>query len=109
MASNETYDGTMHTSVNAVVATSQSLEASNASDSSRALDAEDVGGPTGSREGVEGVVISGHEDRYVHFFDVNSGMSCPREHTQTSLFNVKLTLACRTVHLLNARTSLFDC
>lgn len=75
MASNETYDGTMNTSINTVVATTSGLEGSaGAGDASRGLDPDDVGGgATGSREGVEGVVISGHEDRFVRFFDANSG------------------------------------
>jgi striatin 1/3/4 len=78
MASNETYDGTTNTSINAVVATSLGLEGSGASgiDASRGLEAEEVGGgATGSREGVEGIVITGHEDRFVRFFDANSGKS----------------------------------
>ena len=76
MASNETYDGTMNTSINSVVATSLSFEgaAASALDATRGLETEEVGGgATGSREGVEGVVISGHEDRFVRFFDANSG------------------------------------
>jgi striatin 1/3/4 len=77
MQSFETYDGTMNTSINCIVATSQGLEGTGqAMDASRGLEAEEVGaGATGSREGVDGVVISGHEDRYVRFFDANSGMS----------------------------------
>lgn len=78
MASNETYDGTLGTSINSVVATSLGLEGAgpNAIDAGRGMEAEEVGaGATGSREGVEGVVISGHEDRFVRFFDANSGMS----------------------------------
>jgi striatin 1/3/4 len=78
MASNETYDGTTNTSINAVVATSLGLEGSGTSgiDASRGLEAEEVGGgATGSREGVEGIVITGHEDRFVRFFDANSGKS----------------------------------
>lgn len=77
MASNETYDGTPATQINTVVATSVGLEAGSASlDASRGLEAEEVGaGATGSREGVEGVVITGHEDRFVRFFDANSGKS----------------------------------
>lgn len=77
MASNETYDGSRDTSINAVVATSLGLEGAgtNAIDAGRGMEAEEVGaGATGSREGVEGVVISGHEDRFVRFFDANSGM-----------------------------------
>ncbi|KAI7306754.1 WD40 repeat-like protein [Hortaea werneckii] len=77
MASNETYDGTPKTGINAVVATSLSLEGAAGADASgrgTVEPAEDVGvGATGGREGVEGVVISGHEDRFVRFFDANSG------------------------------------
>ncbi|KAK3676316.1 1,2-dihydroxy-3-keto-5-methylthiopentene dioxygenase [Recurvomyces mirabilis] len=75
MASSETYDGTMNSSINAVVATSLGLEGTGPSiDAARGLEAEEVGaGATGGREGVEGVVISGHEDRFVRFFDANSG------------------------------------
>jgi striatin 1/3/4 len=76
MASNETYDGTMGTSINTVVATSMGLEGAGPGllESSRGLEPEEVAaGATGSREGVEGVVITGHEDRFVRFFDANSG------------------------------------
>ncbi|KAL9530482.1 Striatin [Sphaerulina musiva] len=77
MASGETYDGTPNTSINAVVATSSSLEqhSGGALDAAtRGLDSEEVGGgATGGREGLEGVVITGHEDRFVRFFDANSG------------------------------------
>ncbi|GAB7347958.1 hypothetical protein MBLNU459_g5463t3 [Dothideomycetes sp. NU459] len=75
MASNETYDGTPGTSINAVVATSSAsfgLE-STSSWSEMAEQEESVGaGPTGSAQGLEGVIISGHEDRYIRFFDANS-------------------------------------
>ena len=73
MASMETYDGTPATGVNAVVATTVGLE----SDSGRGAESEELGGgPTGSRSGtgLEGMVASGHEDRWVRFFDANSGM-----------------------------------
>jgi len=76
MASNETYDGTLGTSINTVVATSLGLEGAGTSaiDAARGLETEEIGaGATGSREGVEGMVISGHEDRFVRFFDANSG------------------------------------
>ncbi|TKA78047.1 hypothetical protein B0A55_02122 [Friedmanniomyces simplex] len=75
MASNETYDGTSGTSINAVVATNTGMEGTGPGiDAARGLEAEEVGaGATGGREGVEGVVISGHEDRFVRFFDANSG------------------------------------
>ncbi|KAK1083588.1 1,2-dihydroxy-3-keto-5-methylthiopentene dioxygenase [Friedmanniomyces endolithicus] len=75
MASNETYDGTSGTSINAVVATNTGMEGAGPGiDAARGLEAEEVGaGATGGREGVEGVIITGHEDRFVRFFDANSG------------------------------------
>jgi striatin 1/3/4 len=73
MASLETYDNTVGTSVNAVVATTAGLE--QGSNSGRGD--EEAGGPTGSSgssgSGIEGVIISGHEDRFIRFFDANSG------------------------------------
>ncbi|KAI0390078.1 WD40 repeat-like protein [Xylariaceae sp. FL0594] len=73
MASLETYDGTMGTSVNVVVATTSRLEQS----AGNARGEEEAGGPTGgagsSGSGVEGVIISGHEDQFIRFFDANSG------------------------------------
>ncbi|KAI0198812.1 WD40 repeat-like protein [Astrocystis sublimbata] len=73
MASLETYNNTVGTSVNAVVATTAGLEQSSNPGSGE----EEAGGPTGgsgsSGSGVEGVIISGHEDRFVRFFDANSG------------------------------------
>lgn len=79
MASLETFDGTPATSVNAVVATIAGLEQS----SGHGLGDEDAnnatggagptGGGGGAGSGIEGVIISGHEDRYVRFFDANSG------------------------------------
>ncbi|KAK5651945.1 hypothetical protein OQA88_11487 [Cercophora sp. LCS_1] len=77
MASLETYDGSIATSVNAVVATTVGLDQQH-----QGLNEEDSGtgggGPTGggramAGSGVEGVIISGHEDRFVRFFDANSG------------------------------------
>lgn len=76
MASSETYDGTLNTSINTVVATGLGMDSAGSGihDASRGLDPDDVaGGATGSKEGVEGVVITGHEDRFVRFFDANSG------------------------------------
>lgn len=77
MASLETYDGTVSTSVNAVVATTVGLDQPH-----QGMSEEDTvgGGPTGggramAGSGVEGVIISGHEDCYVRFFDANSGKS----------------------------------
>ncbi|KAI1374827.1 WD40 repeat-like protein [Hypoxylon crocopeplum] len=73
MASLETYDSTINTSVNAIVATTVGLDQSSGS----GLGDEDTGGPTGgggtAGSGVEGVIISGHEDRFIRFFDANSG------------------------------------
>lgn len=88
MASNETYDGTLNTSINAVVATSSASLGLEQSPSWQDMaESEDVGaGPTGSAQGLEGVIISGHEDRYIRFFDANSGKSLPRfyspDHTR---------------------------
>lgn len=84
MASNETYDGTPATGVNSVVVTGSSVGtydpagAMNLSlDSGRGVTEDEtvVHGATGSSKtgGIEGVIISGHEDRYVRFFDANSG------------------------------------
>jgi striatin 1/3/4 len=74
MASSETYDGSRSTGVNAVVATSLGLEGA-VNDANRGVGDEDVAGPTGSLShgGVEGVIITGHEDRFIRFFDANSG------------------------------------
>ena len=75
MASLETYDGTRSTGVNSVVATTIGFDGTASLDPNRAL-AEDeavVHGATGSSGGVEGVIISGYEDRFIRFFDANSG------------------------------------
>ncbi|KAJ9221645.1 hypothetical protein DTO271D3_3039 [Paecilomyces variotii] len=74
MASLETYDGTPSTGVNSVVATTIGFDGTADLDPSRTLaDEEVVHGATGSSGGVEGVIISGYEDRYIRFFDANSG------------------------------------
>ncbi|KAF2446205.1 striatin Pro11 [Karstenula rhodostoma CBS 690.94] len=76
MASAETYDGTPATGITSVVTTSQSMEGASAQDSNRGADEEGaVHGPTGSGTsgGVEGVIISGHEDQFIRFYDANSG------------------------------------
>ncbi|EPS35010.1 hypothetical protein PDE_09975 [Penicillium oxalicum 114-2] len=73
MASLETYDGTPSTGVNSVVATTVGFDGSAHLDPSRAMAEEEVvHGATGSSS-VEGVIISGYEDRYIRFFDANSG------------------------------------
>ena len=77
MASQETYDGTPNTGVNAVVASSTGFDTRDSvAPGRRGSMGEDdvVHGATGSDGGVEGVVIAGYEDRYIRFFDVNSGM-----------------------------------
>ncbi|KAK5006579.1 1,2-dihydroxy-3-keto-5-methylthiopentene dioxygenase [Cryomyces antarcticus] len=80
MASSETYDGTGATQINAVVATSVSVEGAMRSmslDSGRGLSEDEAvfHGATGSSgaDGVEGQIITGHEDRYIRIFDANSG------------------------------------
>jgi len=80
MASQETYDGTPATGVNAVAATTVGMDGSLSFDASRSLSESEnaVHGATGSSSGVEGMILSGHEDRYIRFFDANSGTSAPR-------------------------------
>ncbi|KAL8920581.1 MAG: hypothetical protein Q9172_004437 [Xanthocarpia lactea] len=75
MASLETYDGSPGTGVNAVAATTVGLDGTLSLDSGRGVSEDEalVHGPTGSSSGVEGMVLSGHEDRYIRFFDANSG------------------------------------
>lgn len=75
MASLETYDGTPGTGVNAVAVTTIGLDGTLSLDSGRGVSEDEatVHGPTGSSSGVEGMVLSGHEDRYIRFFDANSG------------------------------------
>lgn len=77
MASLETYDGTTGTGVNAVAATTVGGDGTMSFDPGRSAteDGDVVHGATGSSTGVEGAVLSGHEDRYIRFFDANSGMS----------------------------------
>lgn len=78
MASLETYDGTPNTGVNAVVSSTTGFDTSmSVVPGRRGSMGEDdvVHGATGSDGGVEGVVIAGYEDRYIRFFDANSGMS----------------------------------
>jgi len=75
MASLETYNGTVSTGVNSVVATTTGLDGSLSFDSGRSLSEDEgvVHGATGSSGGVEGIIISGHEDRFIRFYDANSG------------------------------------
>ena len=79
MASLETYDGTPSTGVNSIVATTVGFDGTaNLEPTQRKVVEEEVHGATGSEatgsSGVEGVIISGYEDRYIRFFDANSGM-----------------------------------
>ncbi|KAF7900351.1 uncharacterized protein EAF01_007653 [Botrytis porri] len=75
MASLETSNGTQSTGVNAIVATTTGLDTSLSSDSSRGMSEDEnvVSGATGRSGGVEGIIISGHEDRFIRFYDANSG------------------------------------
>ena len=76
MASLETYDGTPSTAINAIAATTVGIDGTLSLDSGRAV-SEDEHSATGSSNGVEGMILSGHEDRYIRFFDANSGMPPP--------------------------------
>lgn len=75
MASLETYNGTNSSAVNAIVATTTGLDGSLSFDSGRALSEDEgvISGATGTSGGIEGTIISGHEDRYIRFYDANSG------------------------------------
>jgi len=75
MASLETYNNTNKTGVNAIVATTNGLDGSLTFDSGRGLSEDEgvVAGATGTSGGIEGTIISGHEDRYIRFYDANSG------------------------------------
>jgi striatin 1/3/4 len=102
MASLETYDGTPSTGVNSVVTTTVGFDGSAGLDPSRTMAEEEVvHGATGSSS-VEGVIISGYEDRYIRFFDANSGMS------RSSVFTLdssSLTLYSRSMYVHNAGPS----
>ena len=78
MASMETYDGTPATGVNAVVAAAIGMDGSSVMLDSGRGPGEDEGvmhGATGGIRGsLEGMVLSGHEDQFIRFFDANSGM-----------------------------------
>lgn len=104
MASQETYDGTPDTGINAVVASSTGFDTRDSvAPGRRGSMGEDdvVHGATGSEGGVEGVVIAGYEDRYIRFFDANSGMLSP------VLTMTKLTFP-RAMHIHHARASFRD-
>ena len=95
MASLETYDGTLATSVNAVVATTVGLDQPQGPNEE---DSGSGGGPTGggramAGSGVEGVIISGHEDRFVRFFDANSGMCLTQTLSSSACPNVLILQA----------------
>ncbi|KAL2684651.1 pro11 protein [[Neocosmospora] mangrovei] len=78
MDSLETYDQTNKTSVNAVVATTMGLDQASQHHTGN-MGEEDAnagatgGGRSNAGSGVEGTIISGHEDRFIRFFDANSG------------------------------------
>lgn len=78
MDSLETYDQSNKTSVNAVVATTIGLDQANQNHSGSIGEEDASSGATGggrsmAGSGVEGTIISGHEDRFIRFFDANSG------------------------------------
>jgi striatin 1/3/4 len=82
MDSLETYDGSLRTSVNSVVATTAGLDQGHQHPGSMGEEESSSGGPTGggrsmTGSGVEGTIISGHEDRFIRFYDANSGKFLP--------------------------------
>lgn len=86
MASLETYDGTPATGVNAVAATTVGLDGTLSFNTGRGVseDVNEVHSATGSSSGAEGMILSGHEDRHIRFFDANSGMFFPPLSPQTA-------------------------
>ena len=79
MASMETYDGTPATGVNAVVATAVGMDGNVTTLDTGRGPGEDDGmmmhsATGGGRGSLEGMVLSGHEDQFIRFFDANSGM-----------------------------------
>lgn len=107
MASQETYDGTPNTGVNSVVATSTGFDTTQHMPPQRrgSMGEDDVvHGATGSEGGVEGLVIAGYEDKYIRFFDANSG-KCPYPISITVFRRCILTIA-RSMHIHHARPSL---
>ena len=86
MQSQETWDQTPSTGINSVVVASSNN--GDSGDGASKGEEEEMHGATGSGKdgGVEGVVITGHEDRYVRFFDANSGKfpSCRGHFTRES-------------------------
>lgn len=105
MASQETYDGTTNTGVNSVVATSTGFDTTQSMPLQRrgSMGEDDVvHGATGSEGGVEGLVIAGYEDRYIRFFDANSGESA---HSNTPRSSCGILTISRSMHIHHARPS----
>ena len=123
MASSETYDGTAATGVNSVVVASSGEGSIGGSSGNLEASGEEVAaeplGATGSVKGggVEGVVISGHEDQFVRFFDANSGMSLLFHCLFLllhSTFSFSIKLICfvrifRSMHVLDASPYICHC
>lgn len=77
MDSLDTYDGSLRTGVNSIVTTTAGLDQGH-QHQGMGEEENTTGGPTGGEHtmtgsGVEGTIISGHEDRFIRFFDANSG------------------------------------
>ncbi|KAF4549391.1 Striatin-like protein [Elsinoe fawcettii] len=110
MASNETYDGTLATSINTVVAISNAGLGNEGNNSWSEEQEESVGaGPTGSAQSVEGVIVSGHEDRYIRFFDANSGMHLRQEpadvdHRLLTILQDNALTPCLLIHQQSHRS-----
>jgi len=112
MTSLETYDGTISTSVNALVATTVGLEQSQGGLNEEENSAG--GGPTGggramAGSGVEGVIISGHEDCYIRFFDANSGKFTARSFSfLVSVFSNETKSVDRPMHVQHGSSPSID-
>lgn len=108
MQSQETYDGTPATGINAVVVAGQSQGgfSGEGGEGNDGKEGEEVHGATGSQKdgGVEGVVITGHEDRFVRFFDANSGT-----FLNSLIYGMLRLIFDRPMHLQHAGASCIHC
>ena len=109
MASLETYDNTPSSAVNAIAATTVGFDGALSFDASRGVSEDEsiVHGATGSSSGIEGMILSGHEDRYIRFFDANSGKPILPDTASCYTTNANMLIfPSRSMHLQHARPPL---
>ncbi|KAI5282887.1 hypothetical protein KEM54_002507, partial [Ascosphaera aggregata] len=73
MTSTETYDGTPATGVNSIITSIIGLDENFSGEFNEGQTSSDSQAATGNSADVQGTIISGYEDRYIRFFDANSG------------------------------------